>query len=577
MTSRVRQTHLTYNTRGKSYVKITQTIALLLLILPTVKADHVITQPKVFPSVIAINTPTTLTVRVIVAPDPDVIAGSVNLIRLNKYGRPMSVLARLYDDGSHGDQVAGDSIYTGQASLTATVIGPVLLAVTAAYSSSPVRATSVVFSVDAGKGPLYPLKRSPGRRYLLTQSGIPFLLTGDAPHSMFVNLSVADADMFMFNRASHGVNALWVEVLCNGYTAGRSDGSTYDGIAPFTDPTDISTPNDAYFARIDTMVGIAAKYNITIFLDAFETGGWMSFLEAQGNAKAFNWGVFLGNRFRDVPNVVWITGNDFQTWSLSPTDNELIKNIMAGISSADSNHLQTIELNFDVSGSLDDGITAPFVSLAGAYTYYPTYDEVLTQYNKDPFQPVYLQEGHYDGEWVGGCCGESGTPNILRRQAYWSVLAGAVAGQMYGSRIWPFYSGWQYEMDTTGIAQLGVWKAFLTSRRWYELIPDQGHTIVTSGYGTYYGSGALGTNDYVTTASTPDGHLVLAYTPVSHSLRVDMTKMSGNTAARWFDPTNGAYVIVDGSPFPNSGMMVFNSPGNNSAGDSDWVLVLESR
>ena len=56
---------------------------------------------------------------------------------------------------------------------------------------------------------------------------------------------------------------------------GRADGTTYDGIAPFTTPGDLSTPNEAYFARADAWSRLAAKYGIDVFLDPIETAGWM--------------------------------------------------------------------------------------------------------------------------------------------------------------------------------------------------------------------------------------------------------------------------------------------------------------
>jgi len=33
---------------------------------------------------------------------------------------------------------------------------------------------------------------------------------------------------------------------------------------------------------------------------------------------------------------------------------------------------------------------------------------------------------------------------------------------------------------------------------------------------------------------------------------------------------------VSGSPFANTGSRQFNPPGKNSAGDGDWVLVIEA-
>jgi hypothetical protein len=55
-----------------------------------------------------------------------------------------------------------------------------------------------------------------------------------------------------------------------------------------------------------------------------------------------------------------------------------------------------------------------------------------------------------------------------------------------------------------------------------------------------------------------------------------MTKLAGSVSARWYDPTNGAYQAVVGSPFDNSGSRQFTPPGKNSSEDEDWILILET-
>jgi hypothetical protein len=94
----------------------------------------------------------------------------------------------------------------------------------------------------------YPVKLSANRRYLVDQENAPFLLMGDSPQALTVNLSEADAEMFFADREAHGFNGAWVNLLCGTYTGGRPDASTYDGIIPFTTPGDVSTPNEPFFA-----------------------------------------------------------------------------------------------------------------------------------------------------------------------------------------------------------------------------------------------------------------------------------------------------------------------------------------
>src|SRR6185436_8771147 len=93
----------------------------------------------------------------------------------------------------------------------------------------------------------YPLKVGPNGRYLVDQNDVPFLIVGDSPQALMVNLSTAEADAFFANRAAAGFNLVWINLLCATYTGGRPDGSTYDGIVPFTTDGDLATPNAAYF------------------------------------------------------------------------------------------------------------------------------------------------------------------------------------------------------------------------------------------------------------------------------------------------------------------------------------------
>ncbi len=454
-----------------------------------------------------------------------------------------------------------------------TLVPAAILTFTFCFAGS-VWAGHLQISARPADFPVYPLKASVNGRYLVDQNGMPTLLVGDSPHSLFVNLSPQQADAYFANRAFYGINALWVEVLCNTYTAGRPDGSTYDGIIPFTTPGDMSTPNPAYFRRVDQIVRLAANHGIQIVMDAFETAGWMPVLEQNGTQKALKYGKFLGNHYKNFNNIIWITGNDFQTWNTSSTDNLLIAAIMRGIASTDPNHLQTTELNYLVSGSLDDPLLVPYTTLTGAYTYYPTYAEVLHEYNAPNFVPVFMEEANYEFEDNTGM--DYGDPETLRRQEYWTMLSGAT-GQLYGNHYtWTFESGWQQNLNTPGIRQLQYMKDFFSARQWWALVPDQTHTLVISGYGTFADSGSIHDNDYVTAARVPDGSLALAYCPVSTTITVDMTQMRGLTNASWFDPSNNTFSGIAGSPFGNIGTRDFTTPGNNGDGDPDWILVLES-
>jgi hypothetical protein len=258
--------------------------------------------------------------------------------------------------------------------------------------------------------PAFPLHADPTNRYLLDSNNVPFLMVGDAPQALIGNLSKHLADVFMANRQKYGINALWINLLCDSYTACNSDGTTFDGIAPFTTPGDLSTPNPVYFDRAADMIALAAKHRQLVLLDPAETGGWLGVLESNGVAKARAYGRFLGNRFKDMPNIIWLNGNDFQNWS-DPAADAVVAAVAKGIRSVDPNPIHTVELNYYVSDSLDDPKWRPIVGLDAVYTYRPTYAKERDAYTRAQFRPTFLVEANYEFEQNGGTDGGS-LPNL---------------------------------------------------------------------------------------------------------------------------------------------------------------------
>ena len=187
--------------------------------------------------------------------------------------------------------------------------------------------------------------------------------------------------------------------------------------------------------------------------------------------------------------------------------------------------------------------------------------------------PVYMQEAGYEFEqnesWIS-----TGTPQVLRRQEYWSALSGA-AGQFYGNHYtWQFISGWQSHLDTAGSRQFGYLVRLLEHLRWYRLVPDIRHRIVVGGYGKPDPASNVLSSDYVTAAATRDGSLALAYFPAGGTVAVNLARFAGPVRVRWFDPTNGRFRRGTGRRRPNITVARITAPRENNAGDKDWLLVL---
>jgi hypothetical protein len=239
----------------------------------------------------------------------------------------------------------------------------------------------------------------------------------------------------------------------------------------------------------------------------------------------------------------------------------------------DSRHLHTAWLHYFVSGSRDSAEWAAVSDIDFVYTYYPTYAKGLEDYFLSPPKPVFLGEANYEGESLQV---PLTTPEIVRRQQYWSMTSGAT-GSFYGhADIWAFRPGWQFTYNSPGAAQMVHFRNLFASRAWWNLIPDTSHQVLTSGYGTYDRLGSIPSNDYVTAAMSSDSSLMIAYLPSKRTVTVSMSRFSGSVNAKWFDPSNGTYTTISGSPFNNAGNKHFAPPGNNADNKGDWVLVLET-
>src|SRR5579859_2746057 len=235
---------------------------------------------------------------------------------------------------------------------------------------------------EAAVATVYPVKISTSNpRILVDQNNVPFLMVGDSPQSLIANLSATNAAFYVADRATNGFNTLLVDAICTTYTFGRPNADLVDGTLPFTNTIaggyyDLTTPNPAYFSYVDGVINLCASNGILVMLDPIETGGWLPTMLANGTTNCRAYGQYLGNRYKDFPNIIWSNGNDFQDWS-NPTNDAVVLAVASGIRDYDTNHLQTVELEFYISSSLDDTNWAPIIGLNAAYTYSPTYAEVL--------------------------------------------------------------------------------------------------------------------------------------------------------------------------------------------------------
>lgn len=397
-------------------------------------------------------------------------------------------------------------------------------------------------------------------RNLVDPSGLPMLVLADSPWSLCVRLSTTQMDSYFANREAHGFNAVGVYLICGNTTAGfDSSGSTYDSIVPFTSGN-MATPNSTYWARIDTMFSLAEQYNITVFAFPAEHQHWGSFVVSSGSTKCTNYGAFLGNRYKTRPNIVWMFGDDYTDDGSWASEDPRYLDILSGIRSTGDTHIDGVQLHYIEDDSYANPTWDSHIDFATVYTYEPPLSHMLDAYHDAQALPTVFIEGGYELETLQT---NTGTRNQIRRVAAWVYLGGGV-GNFYGHRdIWQMNGSYTSALTTASATDLLNIITKLKTLDFANWVPDEGTTFITSGRGSDTGTNPT-SNTWCGCART--SNLAVLYMPTSRSFTLNTAVLTGTVSGYWFDPTDAHTVTYTTA----------THPGNNSAGDADWFLILES-
>lgn len=456
------------------------------------------------------------------------------------------------------------------------------------------------FVFTASALPVFPVKYSANKRYLVDQNNVPFPILGRT--SWFItSLSAADYQFYIDDTAARGYNAIEFHVVSHdprGNNAPlngngdapflkRLDGANWSGSLFYgninAEAPDFTTPNTNYWNQVDAVLAYAESKGILVFLFPGYVGfnggdqGYMQELVANGPTKIQTYGTWIANRYKNQKNLVWMLGGDMGT---SPhafnTAQTAVENaLLNGIKNVPGKQSIYFSAEWDSESiATDQTSLGSAMTLNGAYSWTGLVAyHGRRAYAHSPIIPAFLLEEPYDEEGSDGNGVNPSATQPVRRFQWWgwlSTIGGYISGNAY---VWPFNAGWQNHLDTQGTRDMTRLNAFIGSIPWYNLVPSGlggMRTLITQG-------GSASTNaDYVAAAATPDGKLLVAYIPPAHSgpITVDMGAMSGLTRARWFDPTSAAYSDA-GTALTNSGKWSFTPNGVNSVGANDWVLVLD--
>jgi len=449
----------------------------------------------------------------------------------------------------------------------------------------------------------FPLQVSNDKRFLVDQQNKPFPILGRTAW-FIISQPEKGYQKFVENTLALGYNALEFAVITH-WPTGNHAPSNGEGVLPFlntlggkewdgrlkynsieAEGPDFTTPNEKYWHFVDKFLAYCERKGLLVFMFPAYVGyngeeqGWMKELVANGEEKSKAYGAWIATRYKSRKNIVWMLLGDMGKFNDEQKRAE--QALIDGLKSVkDQGSIHYTAESHSGENAADNPYFGHEMTLNGVYTWelkVPVPYLSRKAYAHEPTMPAFLLEEPYDEE---GPDGNNYNPNAtqpVRRFQWWgwlSTIGGYISGNGY---VWPFIDPvWEKHLDTQGSRDMKRLNEFIKSHEWWKLIPSGLGGMKNIVADPAKNSDTTAT--YVAAAAAHDGSLLIAYIPPGHAgrLQIDLSVLSKPGFASWFDPTNGKYTVLKKSPISNSGLSEFDVPGKNSAGESDWVLVITTK
>lgn len=428
------------------------------------------------------------------------------------------------------------------------------------------------------------LKTKANSHYLQYEDGKPFFWLGDTGWELFHRLTLEEIKRYMDNRAAKGFNVIKAVVLPE---QGMDSPNPY-GELPLQN-LDPLKPNEKYFSVIDSTLRLALQRNI--FIGLLPSWGdkvaplWGKGPEIFDSVNAYTYGKWIGNRYKDFPNIIWILGGDrpaeFDSIDYRPVWRAMANGIINATShqciityhpAAGPPHATSRWLHQEPWLAIN-----MFQSGHGSGHDVACWEQVRKDRNLTPVKPTLDGEPNYEDHPVSPWPKwnpDSGYFRAydVRKQIYRSVFAGA-CGVTYGHHaVWQFMSareevinyadrGWLNALDRPGAYQAGYLRKLIESRP-MQRNPDS--SIIAEGQGIK--------SERMESFRGDDNSYAMIYLPVGKTISIKMQFMtSNNVIAWWFNPKDASVHKI--GVLRRSPLMLFTPPTTGIG--NDWVLVID--
>ena len=428
------------------------------------------------------------------------------------------------------------------------------------------------------------LNVTPDGHYLQYEDGTPFFWLGDTGWELFHRLKLDEIKAYLENRRSKGFNVIQAVALAE--FNGLRKPNRY-GQLPFSN-LNPNQPNDKYFSVIDSTVKMALRLNL--FIGLLPTWGdkvtqlWGEGPVVFDSVNAYTYGKWIGNRYKNYPNIIWILGGDRPAVKDSEDWRPVWRQMARGIQDATQ---QKCFITYHPSGGSNSTSqwihSEPWLSMNtfqsghGGGHDVPAWDLVTRDRKLLPTKPTLDAEPNYEDHPVNPW--PKWNPDNgyfrdydVRKQTYRSVFAGA-AGVTYGHHaVWQFMSereetvnypdrGWRNAIDRPGAFQVGYLRRLIESRPFLQRIPDEGLVLQGQGNG----------GEHIEAFRATDNSYAMVYLPVGKAITVSTAWSKNGITGWWFNPKDASVQKIN--PLSANSSITVTPPVTGTG--NDWVLVLD--
>lgn len=425
----------------------------------------------------------------------------------------------------------------------------------------------------------------PNGRFLATEDGQPFFYLADTAWELLHRLDRAAVDHYLQTRHAQGFNVIQTVALAE--LDGLNTPNPY-GHTPLFD-NDPARPNPAYFEHVDYVLDRADSLGMYVALlptwgDKLDRKSWGVGPEVLTTANAAAFGRWLGARYKERDNLIWIIGGDrnpregggdVAVW------NALAAGILATAGGTDRTLMSYHPQPTDAGGSSrwfhNEGWLDFNMHQTGHCANRATHELISHDYGLQPTKPVLDGEPIYEDHPNCFNAKELGysVAHDIRRTMYQNVFAGA-CGQSYGCHdVWQMYTPeregingplrpWREALQLPAANQAQHLKTLMLSRPYFTRIPDQSMVLDQP---ADFRRHIMATRDAA-------GSYAMVYLPQGGRATLDLSTLAGKEiSTEWYDVRTGARFAAD--PVDRGSRVAVTAPSSGLG--SDWVLVLDAR